>query len=535
MAEHPKVFISYSHDSSEHRRWVSELGAKLRDNGVDAILDQWDLGPGADVTQFMERGIIDSDRVLVICTDQYVRKANTAEGGVGYERMIVTAQLVQDLGTDKFIPVIRQASGQEKTPTFLGTRVYIDFRNDSQFDKEFAKLIRELHRVRVVEKPPLGKNPFARLPSGQEVPSSEGLDTQSPEISEQVESVSDAYAAAVKYARAGDVLGWRHLVKGIKSSAFNSLVQRRQKGMAGEPPKGKGRLQAVEEAVKIISPLICVALVGVESGREQFRDQKSTLDDLLNIVGERDAGSSVWVDIPRALGYVYHSLHGGLSLSTNQLDLALNLARVKVLNLYKTEHRPVWETDDLIGWFGSFGPDCTDGWKYLIETYQRKWEWLVPIFGDESEYRTSLVAYYMALNIHELAAIIASGEQDTLESRYRFTVPLTFFYEDYNITQRATSRLRNQEKLTQLWACLNVTREQMEDSWEDWIRSLGNWFGGRYEGQHNSIGRRNLTDIFRYFLRGYSFSSWLVPLNNPAHSLKYETHCCRSCCRGKLV
>ena len=74
MAEHPKVFISYSHDSPEHRRWVSELGAKLRHSGVDAILDQWDLGPGDDVTQFMERGILDSDRVLVICTDQYVRK-----------------------------------------------------------------------------------------------------------------------------------------------------------------------------------------------------------------------------------------------------------------------------------------------------------------------------------------------------------------------------------------------------------------------------------------------------------------------------
>ena len=48
MAEHPKVFISYSHDSPEHRRWVSELGAKLRHSGVDAILDQWDLGPGDD-------------------------------------------------------------------------------------------------------------------------------------------------------------------------------------------------------------------------------------------------------------------------------------------------------------------------------------------------------------------------------------------------------------------------------------------------------------------------------------------------------
>ena len=50
MAEHPKVFISYSHDSPEHRRWVSEFSAKLRHNGVDAILDQWDLGLGDDLT-----------------------------------------------------------------------------------------------------------------------------------------------------------------------------------------------------------------------------------------------------------------------------------------------------------------------------------------------------------------------------------------------------------------------------------------------------------------------------------------------------
>ena len=472
MAEHPKVFISYSHDSSEHRRWVSELGAKLRHNGVDAILDQWDLGPGADVTQFMERGIIDSDRVLVICTDQYVRKANAAEGGVGYERMIVTAQLVQDLGTDKFIPVIRQASGQEKTPTFLGTRVYIDFRNDSQFESEFDKLIRKLHRVPVIEKPPLGKNPFAKLPSGQEALPIEGSGTQLPEIPAQVGSASEAYSAAVKLARDGAVLGWRQLVKEIKPSVFNSLIKRRQEGMVGEPPKDKER--AVDEAAKIISPLISVALVGVESGREQFRDQRSTLDDLLNIVGERDAGSSVWVDIPRALGYVYHSLHGGLSLSTNQLDLALNLARVKVPNLYKTEYLHVWEMNHLMGWFGSFGPDPTEGWKYLIQAYERRWEWLVPIFGDEWEYRTSLVAYYMALNIHELAAIIASGEQDTLESGYRFTVPLTFFSEDYNIIQRATSLLRNQEELPKIWACLNVTREEMEGSWQTWIGSVKN-------------------------------------------------------------
>ena len=507
MAEPPKIFISYSHDSAEHRRWVSELGAKLRHNGVDAILDQWDLGPGDDVTQFMERGIIDSDRVLVVCTDQYVRKANAVEGGVGYERMIVNAQLIQDLGTDKFIPVIRQTSGQEKTPTFLGTRVYIDFRNDSQFESEFEKLIRELHRVPVVEKPPLGKNPFAKLPSGQEAQPSDALDTQQPEIPQQVESASDVYSAAIQLARTEEVLGWRQLVKRTKPKVFKSLIQRRREGLAGKPPKGKEQFQAVDEAVNIISPLISVALVGVESKMEQFRDQKSTLYDLLHIVGWKSTGPAVWVEIALALGYVYHSLHGGLSLSSNQLDLALNLARVKIPDLHTAGHCHVWETDDLMGWSASLGDDYTEGWKYLVEAYERGWEWLVPIFGDKLEYRTSLVAYYMALNIHELAAVIASGRERRLEassnptSLFFLHTPLVFLSEEYYITERATSLLSNQEALTNLWTCLNVTREQMEDSWENWI-SASDKRWGMYEGQLNSRIHHNLTHIFRYFFEG---------------------------------
>ena len=508
MAEHPKVFISYSHDSPEHRRWVSELGAKLRHNGVDAILDQWDLGPGDDVTQFMERGIIDSDRVLVICTDTYVGKANAGEGGVGYERMIVNAQLIQDLGTDKFIPVIRQTSGQEKTPTFLGTRVYIDFRNDSQFESEFEKLIRELHRVPVVEKPPLGKNPFAKLPSGQEAPAVEGADAQLPEIPEQVESAFDAYSTAVKLARAGDVFGWRQLVKQIKPSVFRSLVQWRQNELDGKSPESKEQLKRVmDEAVEIISPLISVALVGVESGREQFRDQKSILDDLLNIAGWNPAGYITWVNLPNALGYVYHSLHGSLSLSTNQLYLAMDLAQVKIPVAHGTNHLPVWKMSELRGYAqsisGTRGGNCLESWEYLVDAYKSTgWEWLSLIFEDEQEYRTSLVAYYMALNIHELAVEIASGRQERLNTRseYYFTVPLTFLYEEFDITQRAISLLRrNPEVLTELWANLNVTRQQMEYSWGDWIRLsekelLGYGF--------NPIALQNLSDIFHYFFEG---------------------------------
>ena len=493
MAEHPKAFISYSHDSPKHKQWVLELSERLRHKGVDAILDQWDLNPGDDRTSFMERGVKDSDRVLVICTESYVRKANDREGGVGYEQLIVTAQVAQNIRTDKFIPIIRQASGEEKTPTFLGTRVYIDFTNDSQFDERFDELLRELYQAPIIEKPPLGEKPS--FPK-QEVLPSEGTDTQLPEVPEQVESASNAYYAAVEITRVGDEIGWRQLLKQIKPRAFDSLVQRRQEGLAGETPTGKEKIKTADEAVGIISPVISVALAGVESKMEQFRDQKSTLENLLDIVGEIREGPVVWVYISFALGYVYHSLHGGLSLITNQLDLALSLARVKIFDLYPKKRLHVWEKHDLMGWSASLGDRCIENWQYLSTAYE-KWEWLVPIFGDELEYRTSLVAYYMALSIHELASRIASGQQDTFNN-----VPLTFLSENYSITQRAITMIRNQKEPTQLWTCLNVTREQMESSWGDWIRAYEERLWGGNERQHNSIARHDLIDIFRNFFEG---------------------------------
>ena len=293
MAEHPKVFISYSHDSPDHKQWVLELGTKLVQSGVDVVLDRWDLTPGDNFTQFMEVGVRDLDWVLVICTENYVRKANDREGGVGYEVQIVTAQLVKNLGIDKFIPIIRHASGQENMPTFLGGRVYIDFTDESQFNEKFDELLHKLYGVPVVEKPPLGKKPpFDK----QKATPSEGTDAQLPEIPEQVESASDAYSTAVETGSCRRMsLDGDNLSNEPSSKAFNSLVQWQQNESDKQRPESKEqRAQVADTAVEIISPLISVALAGVESGREQFRDQRSILDDLLNIVGDE---RSFWVHV----------------------------------------------------------------------------------------------------------------------------------------------------------------------------------------------------------------------------------------------
>ena len=262
----------------------------------------------------------------------------------------------------------------------------------------------------------------------------------------------------------------------------------------------------MDKAVEIISPLMVVALVGVESGREEFRDQKSLLDDLLNVVGWNPAGYEVWIYLPNALGYVYHSLHGGISLNTNQINLALGLARVKIPVAGGTKFFHLWEMSELRGYSqsisGTRGGHSLESWNYLINAYKR-WEWLSHIFEDEQNYRTSLVAYYMALNIHELATVIATGRADALNttSEPYFRIPLTFLYEDYDTTRQAISLLRrNPNSIVDLWTSLNVTREQVENLWEKWID-----LSETALLRSSSLNERtlpNLTDIFRYFFEG---------------------------------
>jgi CheY-like chemotaxis protein len=156
----PKVFISYSHDNSEHTEWVYSIACRLVESGVDIVLDQWDLQLGSNLMQFMENGLTDSDRVLVICTDNYNRKSNEGIGGVGYEKIILTAGLFAAQDSRKFIPCIRGVSTKSKTPIFLSGQNYIDFSDNDKFEERFKLLLHELFGVPLRPKPPLGENPF---------------------------------------------------------------------------------------------------------------------------------------------------------------------------------------------------------------------------------------------------------------------------------------------------------------------------------------------------------------------------------------
>lgn len=155
----PKVFISYSHDSLEHKKWVLDLGTRLRNNGIDAILDQWELSLGSDLPHFMETNLSSADHIIMVCTDRYVEKANGGTGGVGYEKMIVTSTLMRNINESKIIPILKQ-DGTYNLPTFLSSKLFVNFSKADDYEFSFDELIRSIHKAPIFNKPDIGNNPF---------------------------------------------------------------------------------------------------------------------------------------------------------------------------------------------------------------------------------------------------------------------------------------------------------------------------------------------------------------------------------------
>jgi len=157
--EHPNVFISYSWDDEEHIQWVHKLASNLRSHGVNIIIDQWDARLGDDLPFFMEQGLSTSALVLCVCSDKYVEKANTNKGGVGYEKKILAANLINDSSNNYIIPIKRK-NITGKTPTFLSGSKYIDFEKDSDYFNKYDELLQRIYNEDIKKRPPLGENPF---------------------------------------------------------------------------------------------------------------------------------------------------------------------------------------------------------------------------------------------------------------------------------------------------------------------------------------------------------------------------------------
>jgi SEFIR domain-containing protein len=119
----PKVFISYSHDTVAHQKRVLDLADRLRADGIDAEIDQYNDSPPEGWPRWCERQIEAADFVLMVCTETYHRRVRGEEErgkglGVVWEAAIIR-QLLYDAGavSSKFVPVLFADGSPEHIPT----------------------------------------------------------------------------------------------------------------------------------------------------------------------------------------------------------------------------------------------------------------------------------------------------------------------------------------------------------------------------------------------------------------------------------
>lgn len=159
----PKVFISYSWKPIANKQKTISLAERLENEGVNVIIDEWNLAEGQDKYQFMEQMVNNPDvkRVLIICNKEYAEKANKKTGGVGIESLIISDEIYSKADQKKFIPIIfeRDSEGKEFVPTFIKSRIYIDLSNDENFEGEYEKLMRNIFDKPASKRPPRGTPP----------------------------------------------------------------------------------------------------------------------------------------------------------------------------------------------------------------------------------------------------------------------------------------------------------------------------------------------------------------------------------------
>lgn len=78
-----KAFISYKWEGEDVSKWVEQFARDLRRNGVDAVLDVWEVEYGASFIKYMTRNIPAADVFFFVMTPTSIAAVEAEEGKGG--------------------------------------------------------------------------------------------------------------------------------------------------------------------------------------------------------------------------------------------------------------------------------------------------------------------------------------------------------------------------------------------------------------------------------------------------------------------
>ncbi|MFU2508820.1 toll/interleukin-1 receptor domain-containing protein [Pseudoalteromonas sp. ASV78] len=143
---HPKVFVS--HASEDKGRFVTGFATKLRENGVDAWLDKWEMLPGDSlVDKIFEEGLKEAQAVIIVLSNYSIKKP--------WVREELNASIVSKLskGT-KIIPIVLDDC---EVPQSLTSTLWEPIPDLKNYEQNFKRVLSSIFGA--TDKPALGKAP----------------------------------------------------------------------------------------------------------------------------------------------------------------------------------------------------------------------------------------------------------------------------------------------------------------------------------------------------------------------------------------
>lgn len=142
----PKVFVSHASDDKE--RFVLDFARKLRQNGIDAWLDKWEMLPGDSlVDKIFEEGIKEAQAFIIVLSKFSVQKP--------WVREELNAALVKRVNNgSKLIPVVIDDC---EVPEALKSTIWEKVEDIKSFDANMDRIVASIFGA--TDKPPLGSAP----------------------------------------------------------------------------------------------------------------------------------------------------------------------------------------------------------------------------------------------------------------------------------------------------------------------------------------------------------------------------------------
>ncbi|MBO3748456.1 TIR domain-containing protein [Streptosporangiaceae bacterium NEAU-GS5] len=125
----PRAFVSYAHESEDHRADVLAFCEFLASGGVDVRLDRWHLEARRDWQLWATRQILDADFVIVVASEQCRAvgdgaRATDANLGLRSEMRLLRELYHADpeTWTRRVLPVVLPGHAVTEIPLFLQPR-----------------------------------------------------------------------------------------------------------------------------------------------------------------------------------------------------------------------------------------------------------------------------------------------------------------------------------------------------------------------------------------------------------------------------